>query len=197
MCGRFVQRYDWNEVQDLYELPDGPARNLQAHYNIAPTDPVEVVRLDADGATELVSTRWGLVPWWWTKPLKQVPASFNARAETVASKPMFRDAFKRHRCIIPASGYYEWLKTPGGTQPYFISAADGAVLSFAGLWDHWKNPETGKRKASCTIIVTNAKAKRMQRHTLPDPGGIRRLVEQPVELTCRHRLHVLDNALTQ
>ncbi len=104
MCGRFVQRYDWHEVQDLYELPIGPARNLQAHYNVAPTDLVEVVRLDADGATEFVSMRWGLIPWWWEKPLKQVPASFNARAETVANKPMFRNAFKRNRVIGGKSG---------------------------------------------------------------------------------------------
>ena len=154
MCGRFVQRYSWHEVQDLYELPGGPARNLQAHYNIAPTDPVGIVRLDADGATELVM-RWGLVPWWCPKPLKLLPASFNARAETVANKPMFRDAFKRHRCIVPASGYYEWLKRPDGRQPYYISAADGGVLSFAGLWDRWKNPETGEPVVSCTIIVTD------------------------------------------
>jgi putative SOS response-associated peptidase YedK len=112
MCGRFVQRYTWDDIQDLYGLPDGPARNLQAHYNIAPTDPVEVVRRAASGTTELVSMRWGLVPWWWKKPLKQSPASFNARAESVADKPMFRDAFQRHRCVIPASGYYEWLKRP-------------------------------------------------------------------------------------
>jgi putative SOS response-associated peptidase YedK len=105
---------------------------------------VEVVRPAANDATELVSMRWGLVPWWWKKPLKQLPASFNARAETVADKPMFRDAFQRHRCIIPASGYYEWLKRPDGKQPYFISADDGGVLSFAGLWDRWKNHETGE-----------------------------------------------------
>ena len=90
------------------------------------------------------------------KPLKQLPASFNARAESVADKPMFRDAFKRHRCIVPASGYYEWLKRPDGKQPYFISAADGGVLSFAGLWDRWKNPETGEPMTSCTIVVTDA-----------------------------------------
>src|SRR5215471_6705226 len=155
MCGRFVQRYSWHEVQDLYELPDGPARNLQPHYNVAPTDPVEVVRSAAGGATELVSMRWGLVPWWRQKPLKQLPASFNARAETVANKPMLRDAFKRHRCVIPASGYYEWEKRPDGRQPYFISAA-GGVLSFAGLYDRWKNPETGEPVISCTIIVTDA-----------------------------------------
>jgi putative SOS response-associated peptidase YedK len=156
MCGRFVQRHTWHEVQVLYELPDGPARNLQAHYNVAPTDPVEVARPAADAATELVSMRWGLIPWWWKKPLKQLPASFNARAETVADKPMFRDAFQRHRCIIPASGYYEWLKRTDGRQPYFISAADGGVLSFAGLWDRWKNSETGELVTSCTIIVTAA-----------------------------------------
>jgi putative SOS response-associated peptidase YedK len=73
---------------------------------------------------------------------------------------MFRDAFACHRCIIPASGYYEWLKTLDGRQPYFISAADGNVLSFAGLWDRWKNPETGETLISCTIIVTDANASR-------------------------------------
>ena len=72
-----------------------------------------------------------------------MPASFNARAESVADKPMFRDV-KHHRCIIPASGYYEWIKKPDGRQPYFISALDGGVLSFVGLWDRWKNPETGE-----------------------------------------------------
>jgi putative SOS response-associated peptidase YedK len=157
MCGRFTQRYTWREVHDLYDLT-GAARNLQAHYNVAPTDTVEVVRTADGGATELVPMRWGLIPWWWKKPVKQLPATFNARAESVADKPMFRDAFKRHRCIIPASGYYEWIKRPDGKQPYFISAADGDVLSFAGLWDRWKNPETGEPVTSSTIIVTDANA---------------------------------------
>jgi putative SOS response-associated peptidase YedK len=83
-------------------------------------------------------------------------SKLNARAETVADKPMFRDAFKRNRCVIPASGYYEWLKRPDGRQPYYITATDGSVLSFAGLYERWKNPETGERIASCTIIVTDA-----------------------------------------
>jgi len=157
MCGRFTQRYTWREVHDLYGLT-GAARNLQTHYNIAPTDTVEVVRPAADGSNELVPMRWGLIPYWWKKPLKQLPATFNARAESVADKPMFRDAFKRHRCIIPASGYYEWEKRPDGKQPYFISAADGGVLSFAGLWDRWRNPKTGEPTTSCTIIVTDANA---------------------------------------
>src|SRR5262249_31063601 len=90
------------------------------------------------------------------KAPEALPASFSARAESVADKPMFRDAFKRNRCVIPASGYYEWLKQPDGRQPYYISAADGGVLSFAGLYDLWKNPETGEHVVSCTIIVTES-----------------------------------------
>ena len=157
MCGRFTQRYSWREIHELYGLT-GVARNLQPHYNIAPTDPVDVVRPAVGGTIELVSMRWGLVPYWWKKPLKQLPATFNARSESVVDKPMFRDSFKRHRCIVPASGYYEWIARPDGKQPYFISAADGGVLSFAGLWDRWKNPETGELVTSCTIIVTDANA---------------------------------------
>jgi putative SOS response-associated peptidase YedK len=160
MCGRFTRRYTWREIQDLYGLM-GAARNLQPHYNIAPTDPVDAV-ISGDGGGGLVSMRWGLVPSWWKKSLKDVPATFNARAETVADKPMFRDAFRRHRCIIPASGYYEWYQTqgskPAGRQPWYISAADGGVLSFAGLWDRWIDPQTGEALMSCTIVVTAANA---------------------------------------
>ena len=86
--------------------------------------------------------RWGLIPSWWKKSAKEIPATFNARAETLADKPMFRDAFKRNRCLIPASGYYEWLATPTGKQPYYYTARDGLALTFAGLWDEWKDRET-------------------------------------------------------
>ena len=100
--------------------------------------------------------RWGLIPGWWKKTAKEVPSTFNARAETVAQKPMFRSAFKRTRCIVPASGYYEWQTIDRVKQPYFISAGDGAVLSIAGLWDQWKEPETGETILSATLIVTAA-----------------------------------------
>jgi len=132
-----------------------PARNLRPRYNIAPTTAVDVVRL-ADTGSELVPMRWGLIPGWWKKTAKEVPSTFNARAETVAVKPMFRLAFKRTPCIVPASGYYEWRAAEGGKQPYFISAANGAVLSIAGLWDRWKDPETGEAISSATLIVTAA-----------------------------------------
>jgi putative SOS response-associated peptidase YedK len=154
MCGRFTQHYKWREIHELYGLT-GASRNLQAHYNIAPTDECDVVKPVRDDTTELVSMRWGLIPYWWRKPLKYLPATFNAPAESVANKPMFRDAFRWQRCIIPASGYYEWIAWPDGKQPYYISAAGGGTLSFAGLWDRWRNPETGERVISCTIIATD------------------------------------------
>ena len=108
--------------------------------------------------------RWGLIPSWWKKTAKEVPSTFNARAETVAQKPMFRSAFKRTRCIVPASGYYEWRAAEGGKQPYFISAADGAVLSIAGVWDQWKDPKTGELVSSATLIVTGANDFRRRIH---------------------------------
>jgi len=96
-----------------------------------------------------------LLPWWWSKPLKELRmATFNARAETVETKPVFRDAFKRSRCLIPMSGYYEWQDTLSGKQPWYFTARDGSpLLTAAGLWDEWKNHETGERLKSCTMIV--------------------------------------------
>jgi putative SOS response-associated peptidase YedK len=130
MCGRFTQSYTWRELVELYQLTQ-PALNLRPRYNIAPTTAISVVR-PTEGGLELVSMRWGLIPGWWKKTVKEVPSTFNARAETVAQKPMFRSAFKRNRCIVPASGYYEWRTVEGGKQPYFISAADGGVLNSCG-----------------------------------------------------------------
>jgi putative SOS response-associated peptidase YedK len=132
-----------------------PARNLEPRYKVAPTSTIDAVRV-RDGALELVPMRWGLVPSWWKKPLKDVPASFNARGETVADKPMFRSAFKRTRCIIPASGYYEWRTINGVKQPNYFSASDAGVLSIAGLWDEWNDITSGEPLLSCTMIVTEA-----------------------------------------
>lgn len=96
------------------------------------------------------------MPRWWTKPLKELRAStFNARAETVETKPFFRDAFKRNHCLIPMSGYYEWQNTPDGKQPWYFTARDGSpILTAAGLWDTWHNSETGELLFSCTMIIT-------------------------------------------
>ena len=126
MCGRFTYRLTWPEIVRLYRLPlDTPARNTQPRYNVCPTDPIDVV-VERKGKRDCVSMRWGLVPYWWSKPLKQLKlATFNARAETVTEKPFFREPFKHRRCLIPASGYYEWHDTPGGKQPYYFTRRDG------------------------------------------------------------------------
>jgi putative SOS response-associated peptidase YedK len=117
------------------------------------------VRLDREGRRELVTMRWGLVPYFWKKTLKEVPATFNARAESVAEKPMFREAFKRRRCIIPASGFFEWTGGKGDKQPHLFTAADGSpILALAGLWEKWRDPATSEDVLSCTIIVTGASA---------------------------------------
>ena len=156
MCGRFTQRYTWSEVHEFLDVIGAPL-NLRPRYNIAPTTTVDVVRA-GEGGRELVPMRWGLVPIWWKKALKEVPATFNARAEGVAEKPMFRDAFRRRRCIVPASGFYEWTGGKGEKQPHLFTAADGApVLAFAGLWERWRDP-AGEEVLSCTIIVSGASA---------------------------------------
>ena len=93
MCGRFTQNYTWEEVYAFLNV-FGTPRNLRPRYNVAPTTNIDVIRLDREGRRELVSMRWGLVPYFWKKSLKGVPATFNARAETIAEKPMFRESFK-------------------------------------------------------------------------------------------------------
>jgi putative SOS response-associated peptidase YedK len=157
MCGRFTNRLTWREIVALYRLtvPATPERNLPARYNICPTTTIDAV-IERDGKRELTPVRWGLVPSWWKKKAKETPATFNARAETVAEKAMFRAAFKRSRCLIPASGYYEWKATETGKQPYYFSTENGSPLTIAGLWDEWKDIETGEPLRSCTMIITEA-----------------------------------------
>jgi putative SOS response-associated peptidase YedK len=158
MCGRFTTKMTWAELVAVYRLTmDAPPHNMRPVYDVCPTDPVDVVVAN-DSTRELIQMRWGLIPRWWNKPVKEAKiATFNARVETVETKPFFRDAFKRTRCLIPISGYFEWQDTPGGKQPWYFSACDGSpVLTAAGLWDEWKNRETGERLKSCTMIITEA-----------------------------------------
>lgn len=132
--------------------------NLQPRYNICPTTQIDAI-IEQDGKRALVPMRWGLIPRWWKKTIKELPATFNARSDTVADKPMYRDAFRRRRCILPASGYYEWRKgDDGGREPHYFTRTDGEPLSLAGLWDEWTDPATGEIVLSATIIVTDANA---------------------------------------
>jgi putative SOS response-associated peptidase YedK len=155
MCGRFTQAYTWEQLVRLYRLTF-PPQNIEARYNICRTDPIDTIALAEDGGMTFVRERWGLVPYWWSKTLKELSATFNARSDGVATKPMYRDAFKKRRCIVPISGFNERRQIENGKQPFFISAADGGVLSVAGLWDTWKDRASGGVVRSATLIVTEA-----------------------------------------
>jgi len=150
MCGRYALYADRGLVKAVYDLQDVP--DFDASYNVAPTQSILAVAADETGRHADLY-RWGLVPFW-AKEIGKYN-TINARAETVASKPMYRAPFKERRCLIPASGYYEWQAVAGGKQPYFIHAADNDLLSFAGVWDRWKQPD-GETLLSAAIIVTAA-----------------------------------------
>jgi putative SOS response-associated peptidase YedK len=152
MCARFPQTgwsHDWKAFYGVDELGD----DFVPGYNIAPTDTATVVRADKEGERVLVGMRWGLIPSW-AKDRKVGFANFNARAETVATKPAFRSAFQRRRCVIPVDGYYEWRAMPDGKQPFLVQADE--PLAAAGLWEVWKDPTTQERVDTFTIITTDA-----------------------------------------
>ncbi|HET9848690.1 MAG TPA: SOS response-associated peptidase [Candidatus Dormibacteraeota bacterium] len=153
MCGRVVQKTPMSEIRVLFETVN-PVPNAAPTYNGAPTDTLPVVRLDRDGRRSLDLLRWGLVPWW-SKDIKMGVRCINAMAETIATKPAFRDAFARgQRCIVPVDGFYEWKKSAAGKQPYAIVSGDGLPLAMAGLWERWKDRAAGDTVQTFTIITT-------------------------------------------
>lgn len=154
MCGRFVLMTLGRDLAERFELAHEPS--LEPRYNIAPTQSVAAIRSDdtKEGSRRLDMLKWGLVPFW-SKDSSSGPPLINARAETAAVKPAFRAAFRRRRCLIPSDGFYEWKRESGKKQPYFVSLAGGEVFAFAGLWEHWENPE-GTTIDSCTILTTDA-----------------------------------------
>ena len=158
MCGRYTQLMPWSELVALYRITAGAASapNLPPRYNICPTQDVPVVRAGAAAGRELVMMRWGLVPAW-SKDAAIGSRPINARAETVAEKPSFRSAYKSRHCLIPADGFYEWLKPASGPkQPYRIPLAGGAPFVMAGLWERWEKAPDGTALETCTIITTAA-----------------------------------------
>jgi putative SOS response-associated peptidase YedK len=155
MCGRLTRMYTWQELVALYRLTMGaPPSNLQSRYNICPTTDVDVI-ISSEGTRTFASMRWGLIPGWWSKRLKDMRlATFNARAETITTRPVFRNSFKRRRCLMPASGYYEWHDRPSGKQPYYFTRRDGQVMTFAAIHDTWTDPATKMPLLSCSIVIT-------------------------------------------
>ncbi len=154
MCGRFALAATGEEVAEHYQLSEVPF--IVPRYNIAPTQPVAAVRFNRAGERELTFFQWGLIPSWAKDP-SIGSRLINARCETAAEKPSFRSAFKRRRCLLPATGFFEWRKTDGHKQPLYIREADEGIMSLAGLWEIWQSPDGGELE-TCTILTTEPNA---------------------------------------
>jgi putative SOS response-associated peptidase YedK len=152
MCGRFTLNEHPHKLAERFQLSGEP--DLFASWNIAPSTRVCLIIADKDGSRHLFRMRWGLIPSW-AKEAAIGNKLANARGETVAEKPSFRSAFKHRRCIIPASGFYEWKAEQGVKQPWYISLKSGEPMAFAGLWETW-HPKEGEAIDSCCIITRAA-----------------------------------------
>ena len=152
MCGRFILTRPGEVIAEVFGLEAVP--RIEPRYNIAPTQPIAIARAAAAGRgrRELAHVHWGLIPPWARDP-SIGSRTINARAETVATKPSFRAAFRRRRCLVPADGWYEWKREDDGSrQPWLVRAADERLLAFAGLWERWSGPH-GEEIESGTILT--------------------------------------------
>lgn len=155
MCGRFTL-FEADTILSR-EFGVSVIPPLAPRYNIAPSQPVAAVRATpAGGGREIAFLRWGLIPSWSKDPAIG-SRLINARAETARDKPSFRNAFRRHRCLIPANGFYEWRRQERGKQPYLVRMRDERLFAFAGLWDRWESPDKGAIE-TCTILTTVSNA---------------------------------------
>ena len=149
MCGRFSLTWNLNELQGRFGFITERTA-LEPKYNIAPTDPVLTVINDGLRRAEIM--RWGLVPFW-AKDAKIGSRMINAVGETVATKPAFRSAYKKRRCLVLANGFYEWKKVGKRRTPIYLTLKSGDAMAFAGLWEVWKSPD-GEYVRSCTVVTT-------------------------------------------
>ncbi|MCB1378883.1 MAG: SOS response-associated peptidase [Alphaproteobacteria bacterium] len=151
MCGLYSFRKGAEETRNLFnyrEMADCPPRQY-----VAPGGPIAIVRMD-QGVRSFALVRWGFVPGW-AKEVKPGKPLINARGETVAEKPSFRNAFRRRRCLIPVDGFYEWLgDVPGRKIPYFIHRPDDGLFAFAGLWEHWMDADGSELETGVIITTT-------------------------------------------
>jgi putative SOS response-associated peptidase YedK len=151
MCGRYTLVSPPKALRDLFGYEERP--NFPPRYNIAPTQPIAIVRL-VDGKRQYALVRWGFLPSWVKDP-RAFSLLINARGESVNEKPAFRAAMKRRRCLLPADGFYEWRAGGPRKQPYFVRAKTGAPLAFAGLWETWIGPN-GEELDTAAIVTTTA-----------------------------------------
>src|SRR5215217_3756049 len=151
MCGRYAITTAPEAIRQLFAHLEQP--NFPPRYNIAPTQPVPIVRM-VEGKRQLALVRWGLIPAWVKDP-RTFSLVINARGESVLDKPAFRNAMKRRRCLFPADGFYEWKRDGERKQPYFVRLKSGAPLAFAGLWETWMGPN-GEEQETAAIVTTTA-----------------------------------------
>ena len=207
MCGRFMQERPVSDLAEIFgaePLVEDPG----GRYNVAPTDEAIVV-VEREERRALTSYRWGLIPHW-AENAKIASRTFNARAETVATAPVFRDSFRRKRCLVPVDGFYEWRREGTVRQPYRIFRSDGRPLVLAGLWAGWRDPATDDVRRTFTIVTTTPNATVAGLHDrMPvivpddawgrwldprpaDPGELRALLEPddtiPLEIVAASRL---------
>jgi putative SOS response-associated peptidase YedK len=151
MCGRYTLTSAPEAIRALFRYAEQP--NFPPRYNIAPTQPIAIVR-QVDGKRQFALVRWGFLPSWVKDP-KTFALLINARGESVIDKPAFRAAMKRRRCLIPADGFYEWQAGGGRKRPFFVRAKSGGLLAFAGLWETWTGPN-GEELETAAIVTTRA-----------------------------------------
>jgi putative SOS response-associated peptidase YedK len=210
MCGRYVLGADAADYADYFGVDRIVTEALAPSYNVAPTDRVYTVA-EWDDERLLGTMRWGLIPHW-AKDAKGI--QINARGETAATKPMFRDAFARKRCIIPADGFYEWEPAERGRTPHWVHRLDNAPMGFAGLWSTWKDPSSGELIRTCAIVTVAAVGSIAQVHDrmpltldptvwdrwldrdLTDPVEIESLIRPiPAELVTCHEVSPAVNSV--
>ena len=173
MCGRYRLSRRKQIIEEHFDSVSGD-EDWSPRYNVAPTQPVPIIRQNPKLPVRHLSlVRWGLIPSW-TKDISEAAMMINARSETVAAKPAFRDALKSRRCLIPADGFYEWQRNGKAKQPFCFEVNEGSLFAFAGLWDRWKDPN-GTWVESCSIMTTMPNAVTSAVHdrmpVILDPGN--------------------------
>lgn len=152
MCSRFTITSHPEAIRDYFHYRN--KEEFPPRYNIAPSQPVPIVRASESGARELTLVRWGLIPSWVKDP-GEFSMIVNARSETVREKPSFRNAIKHRRCLVPADGFYEWQGARGQKRPYFIKPQGGGPIAFAGIWEDWMGAD-GSEMRSMAILTTES-----------------------------------------
>lgn len=158
MCGRYYRRSDKQRIAEAFRIGIPPSFEILPDYNAAPQTMQPVVVEDRDTAERALRVmRWGLIPSWCDDPKTLGLSTINAQAESLLKKPVWREPFLRHRCLVPADGFYEWQKLDAKTrQPWAIGLADGSLFAFAGLWERWKDKTTQQPLETFTILTTEA-----------------------------------------